>query len=74
MKLFLQSLNLEDNWDVRDCYEGFPHKSFSSLRQLIDAFGEEWDHEMKEHEIKSVINHIWEEAFGKILEEDASNE
>ena len=26
MKLFMLSLNLEDNWDVRNWYEGFPHK------------------------------------------------
>ena len=41
-------------------------KTFS-LRQLIFAFGEEWDHEMKEHERKVVINHIWEETLGNNL-------
>ena len=46
----------------------------SSLRQLIIAFSEEWDHETKEHERKLVINHIWEETFVNRLKQDASNE
>ena len=74
MKLFLLSLNLEDNWDVKNRYEGFPHKKNPSLRQLSDAFSEEWDHGMKEHERKVMINHIWEETLGNSLKQDASNE
>ena len=74
MNLFLLSLNLEENWDVRHWYEGFPHKSFCSLCQLIDAFIEEWDHEMKEHERKVVINHIWEETLENSLKHGPPNE
>ena len=59
MKFFLLSLNFKDNWNVKNLYEGFPHKNISSLRQLIDAFGEVWDRDMEEHERKVVINHIW---------------
>ena len=49
MKLFLLSLNLEDNASVRNWYEGFPHKIFSSLKQLIDAFSKDLDYDVEEH-------------------------
>ena len=41
---------------------------------MIDGFSEEWDHEMKEHERKAMINHIWEGTLGNSLKQDASNE
>ena len=58
------NFNLEDNWSVRNWYEGFPRKFFSSLRQLIDAFSEDWYYDMDEHVRKVMINHMWEETLG----------
>ena len=63
MKLFLLSLRLE-NLTVKNWYEGFPRKTISSLRQLIDAFNMDWDYDIEEHERKAMINHIWEEIMG----------
>ena len=64
MRLFLLSLHLEDNLSVRNWYEGFPCKIFSSLRQFIDAFSVDWDYGIEEHERKEMIDSIWEETLG----------
>ena len=48
MMLFLLSHHLEDNLSVRNWYEGFPRKNFSSLRKFIDAFSMDWDYDVEE--------------------------
>ena len=58
MRLFLLSLHLEDNLRVRNWYERFPRKIFSSLRQFINAFNMDWDYSVEEHEIKAMIDII----------------
>ena len=47
MRLFLLSLHLEDNLSVRNWYEGFPRKIFSSLKKFINAFKLDWDYGIK---------------------------
>ena len=74
MRLLLLSLHLEDNLSVRNWYEGFPRKSFSSLTQFIDAFGVDWDYGIEEYEKKAVIDHIWIETFGNDQEHEEVNE
>ena len=74
MRLFLLSLHLEDNLSVRNWYEGFPCKSFSSLTQFIDAFGVDWDYGIEEYEKKAMIDHIWIETFGNDQEHEEVNE
>ena len=59
MRLFLLSLHLEDNLSIKNWYEGFPRKSFSSLRQFIDAFSMDWDYGVEEQERKAMIDIIW---------------
>ena len=64
MNFFLLSLHLEENLTVRNWYEGFPHKHFSSFRQFIDAFSMDWDYDIEEPERKAMIDHVWEETPG----------
>ena len=74
MKFLLSSLNLEYNPCVKNWYEGFPPKTSSSLRQLIDAFSKDWDYNMDEHVRKVMSNHMWEEILRNILKQDFPNE
>ena len=74
MRLFLLSLHLEVNLSVKNWYEGFPCKSFSSLKQFIDAFNTDWDYSVEEHERKAMIDRIWEETLGKIHAQDDGRE
>ena len=66
MRLFMLSLYLEDNLSFRNWYKGFPRRSFSSLKKFINAFNTYWDYDVEEHEIKAMIDRIWEETLGKI--------
>ena len=68
------SLHLDENLYVRNWYEGFPRKSFSSLRQFINAFSMDWDYSVDEHEIKAMIDRIWEETLGRSQTQDDSRE
>ena len=58
LRLFLLSLHLGVNLFVRNWYEGFPCRSFSSLWQFIDAFSTDWDYGVEEQERKAMINRI----------------
>ena len=68
------SLHLEDNLSVRNWYESFPRRSFSSLRQFINAFNMDWDYGVEEQERNAMINRIWEENLGRIQIQDDSRE
>ena len=73
MRLFLLSLHLEDNFSVKNWYEVFPRKIFSSLKKFIDAFSMDWDYGIKEQERKAMIDSIREETLGSSqIEEDSS--
>ena len=49
---------------MRNWYEGFPQKSFSSLRNFINTFSMDCDYSIEEQEVKTMINRIWEEKLG----------
>ena len=74
MRLFVLSLHLEDNLSVRNWYEGFPCKRFSSLMQFINAFNTHWGYYVEEQEIKAMIKIIWEENLGEIQTLDDARE
>ena len=68
------SLHLEVNLSIRNWYEGFPCKSFSSLRKFIDALSTNWDYNIEEHERKTMIDRIWKENLGKRHAQDDARE
>ena len=74
VRLFMLSLHLEDNLAVKNWYEGFICRSFSSLRQFINAFNMDWDYGIEEQERNAMIDRIWEETLGRIQIQDDSRE
>ena len=48
IQLFVMSLGLGGNRDIDAWYDGFPPKGISSYQQVIEAFCDQWDPNVKE--------------------------